>query len=150
MSMSLMSANRFIYYWMPVIAWMGVILLLSGFTAARVGEVRESLSPPVPSFATSSLFVHPVEFGVLAVLLYRLLDAYTLLAPRYVAAFSLLIAVGFGFLDESRQAFVLGRRFDLADIGLDALGAALGVAAALAVRRLVFDTGRGVERGRAL
>ena len=59
--------------------------------------------------ATSEIVVHPVEFGVLAILVYRLLGSYSSIRWRYVLVGSLLFAIGYGLLDEFHQSFVPGR-----------------------------------------
>jgi VanZ family protein len=124
----------FILYWMPAIVWIGLIFLLSNTPSSGIDEVKKGplalLPPTVASVATSSLLVHPLEFGVLAVLIYRLLASYKSLALRYVIIFTLLVTIGYGALDEFHQSFVQGRSSTLADVGLDTIGAIIGVTVA--------------------
>jgi len=53
---------------------------------------------------------------------------------RAVALGTWLAAVAFGISDEWHQSFVPGRSEDVADVVADAIGAALGIRAALAMR----------------
>ncbi len=55
---------------------------------------------------------------------------------------SLLVAIGYGLLDEFHQSFVPGRSSTLADVGLDAMGALVGV--------LVADIGVRLGKTRRL
>jgi VanZ family protein len=89
---------------------------------------------------------HVVVYGALAVLLYRALRSGTpaddreRLALVLTAAFA--VTVLYGVTDELHQAFVRNRTASEADLAVDAIGALVGLAAALAL-----DT--GLERYRA-
>ena len=125
------TVRRTVIYWIPVAIWMGFIFLLSSYAGATLERTQERPFGIVPSeivlVATSEIVVHPVEFGVLAILVYRLLGSYSSIRWRYVLVGSLLFAIGYGLLDEFHQSFVPGRSSTLADVGLDALGALVGV-----------------------
>ncbi len=72
--------RRTVLYWIPVATWMGFIFLLSSYAGATIERTQERSFGIVPTevvlMATSEILVHPVEFGVLAILIYRLLGSY--------------------------------------------------------------------------
>lgn len=75
--------------------------------------------------------VHAAEYGLLCVLWWRTLRER--LAPAAAIAVALLIAIGYGAIDEYHQTFVEGRTGSPIDVAIDATGAA--IAAALVQRR---------------
>ena len=118
-------------YWGPVLIWMVGIYLLSNTTLSTLGQIKEgsALLPWYVSKAvTSEYVVHTLEFGVLAVLVYRLLLSIQALRIRSVLLITLAWAVAFGILDEIHQSFVAGRHSSLSDVGLDSAGAFIAVA----------------------
>ena len=142
-----------ILYWIPVVGWMAAIFLLSNSTASTIegaaAEVR-GFAAILPAWMlnilTSPSFVHPVEFGVLAALLYRLLNSFKPLSLRYIIAGSLVLAIGYGLLDEFHQSFVPGRSSSLRDVAHDALGVSIGLGVALLWRNATGRTGWGWQR----
>ena len=133
--------RRFAYYWLPVIAWAGVIFALSHTSGETLDTTVDETAQFIPiAFLLSPEFAHMAQFGVLAALAYRLLASYQTLPKRWTLGGALLFAVGYGVTDEFHQMFVPGRSATLGDLALDTLGAALGlvgaVIAAWALRRL--------------
>ena len=118
--MSKPRTKRWLYYWLPVLLWMGMIFVVSSRS-----------SPPFVLNKTVDLVtkkaMHVTEYGVLAFLLWRAISrergwpAW----PSFGGAFvlSLLYAVS----DEFHQTFVPGRNGALTDVGFDALGALLAL-----------------------
>ena len=134
---------RFAYYWLPVIAWAGVIFALShtsGETLDTTVTTVEETSQFIPIALLTQEFTHIAQYGMLAALAYRLLASYQTLPKRWTLGGALLFAVGYGVSDEFHQMFVPGRSATLGDLALDTVGAALGlvgaVIAAWALRRL--------------
>ena len=82
---------------------------------------------------TSQYFVHPVEFGVLAALVYRLLASHGALPHRLTLPATMAWAVAYGVVDEIHQSFVPGRSSTLFDVALDLAGATAAVALILAL-----------------
>ncbi len=115
--------SRHGWWWLAVIAWMGVIFRLSALPGVKV---------PIPG---------PLgEVGHLAG--YAVLGGLTLLAlgtergTRRAIALAIIISSAYGVSDEFHQSFVPGRTPDLFDWGVDTLGAAAGaIMAAVATRR---------------
>ena len=140
------AAERIIRCWLPLLTWMGVIFALSHTAVDTVEFVRDGPLDIVPDAAKSDLVVHPIEFGILAVLAYRLLASYRAMRQRYALLGALLFAAAYGALDEFHQSFVPGRSATLGDLGLDVLGALLGLAAILVITRLArLSAGRAVS-----
>ena len=132
---------RFAYYWLPLIAWAGVIFALSHTSGDTLDSTVEETAQFIPlEFLLSQEFAHMAQFGVLAALAYRLLASYQTLPRMWTLGGALLFAVCYGVTDEFHQMFVPGRSATLGDLALDTIGAALGlvgaVIAAWALRRL--------------
>ena len=125
--------KRLILYWAPLLAWMTVIFALS----AQTPETVERASSPVRGlpFLIEDVTVHTAEFGVLAVLVYRLLTSYRTLVSPYLGVAVLLFTIGYGATDELHQSVVPGRDPSWLDLGYDSLGALVGLLVAeLAMR----------------
>lgn len=75
---------------------------------------------------------HAIEFAALAFFAYLLALSLGLDKTKKKTALALpcilLFSILYAFLDEWHQTSVPGRAFELADVGVDTLGAALGVA----------------------
>lgn len=108
-------ARRLFARWLPVVLWMGLIFYLS----ARPSTTY----PPMPLWVQKS--VHLTEYAVLALLLFRALGGGR--SVLVAGAWAWGLAVGYGVTDEIHQAFISTRHGSVADVGLDALGAALGL-----------------------
>ena len=114
---------------------MVAIFVFSSMPAPRVESTAEQVRGVTPSslagrILTSQATSHLVEFGVLAILLYRIpLIRRTHLRPLAWSV-PLGIAVAYGASDELHQAFVPGRVASLTDLGFDVLGAVAGTAVA--------------------
>ena len=104
--------------WLPVVVWAGVIFVFSS----------------VPSLSTHlgtwdlvlRKLAHMTEYAVLALLLLRATGSY---------AWAFGLAVGYACTDEFHQTFVRGRHGSPVDVGIDAVGALIGLAVWRRVRR---------------
>jgi VanZ family protein len=107
-----MARSRTISLWLPVVAWAAVIFALSAIPSlsSGLGEWDYVLRK----------CAHMTEYAVLAALLYRALE-------REVPA--LLGAVAYAATDEFHQHFVHGRHASVVDVGIDAVGAMIGLLA---------------------
>lgn len=126
--------GKLAFYWVPIFLWMLGIFLLSSTTSSTLGQVKESneiLPMFVSKIITSQYLVHPVEFGMLSVLVYRLLVSYQSLSTRFAVSVALGWAIGYGVLDEVHQSFVAGRASTLTDVGLDSAGAIIALSLVL-------------------
>jgi VanZ family protein len=106
-----------LYLWLPLVAWMGLIFYLSAQPDLPHPEVG----------LLDTLFgsgAHAFVFGVLAVLWARVLGKRD---HALLIAFALTML--YALSDELHQAFVPGRTTDPWDLICDAIGAAVGLAA---------------------
>jgi VanZ family protein len=108
--------------WLPVLVWAGVIF---GFSS-------------IPSLSTHlgtwdlilRKAAHMTEYAILAVLLRRATGS---------PGWAFVIAVAYAATDEFHQTFVPGRHGSPVDVGIDAIGALIGLAV---VRRGHYATQR--------
>lgn len=117
--------------WLPVLAWFGLISLLSAQPGLRVSD-DPGTDLPLRRLA------HLAVFGALALLVLRGLGGVRGRTDRGVPRplVALAIVTLLGGIDELHQAFVPDRSGRLADVALDAAGGALAIAGAFAVARL--------------
>jgi VanZ family protein len=115
-------------HWAAVFAWMVVIFIFSTdyFSDART---TAPLLGPTISFVIRKL-AHWSEYFILAVLLMRALNARSggFIAKRHML-WSVIWAVIYAVIDEWHQSFVLSRQARVADVIIDAFGAACGTLA---------------------
>ncbi|MGE0472849.1 MAG: VanZ family protein [Nitrospirales bacterium] len=104
------------WYWGPVVGYALLIFFLSA---------QSSPSQYVPGFlyGLSDKILHAMEYGILALLLYRAFK-HTV-DTRWTVGLSILTAVAFGLSDELHQWFVPNREADFFDLLADGLGATL-------------------------
>lgn len=116
-----------------LLGWAAFIFVLSSFP-----------NPPGPRGPEwQSYAAHTVEYAVFAFLAMRLLAVAWPAVPGYrLALAAWLLALLYGLSDELHQAFVPGRDASLLDVAFDALGAAIGVASAIAMRRIPGSAGK--------
>lgn len=106
-----------------VLGWLALIFALSS---------RSSFPQPRSGFGEpSSVVVHLILYGVLAVLLFRALTVNR--AARWsTVAIVVAFATLYGISDELHQSFVPGRSATVLDVVVDGIGAALAACACLA------------------
>jgi VanZ family protein len=96
--------------WLPVLVWAGVIFAFSSIPSLNSG------------LGTWDYILrkgaHMTEYAILAVLLVRATGSY-------VWAFA--FAVSYAVTDEVHQLFVRGRHGSPVDVGIDAVGALIGI-----------------------
>ncbi len=123
--------------WVPVLAYMVVIVALS---SVRID------APSIARLPFKDKLVHFVEYAGLGLLTMRASSrTWPGHPPLRLAAFAVLLTSAFGLSDELHQAFVPGRTADARDLLADVLGAMLGVAlwlAPSALRRRSLRTRR--------
>jgi VanZ family protein len=106
--------------WAPVVAWAGLIFVLSA-------QPDLQFSPDEGIDFVVRKVGHAVVFGILALLLWRALRATSLRRPW---AWALALTVLYAITDELHQGGVTGRFASIVDVGIDAAGAVLAIAAA--------------------
>ena len=112
-------------YWLPALAWMGVIFYLS----SRTGDDLQSLFPFINDFNPG----HIAAYFILALLCYFALRKNGSSRPYLI---SFLLCVAYGISDEIHQYFVPTSYPDAADLARDILGAALALGAIYLHQRL--------------
>jgi VanZ family protein len=122
--------------WIPPLAWMGVISLLSSdagsaeHTGALLRPLLEALWPtadPAQVQAVHGLIrkaAHFTEFGVLTLLWYRAFRDRPGRAPGSASLWALAASAGWALVDEGLQAFVVSRTASATDALIDITGAA--------------------------
>ena len=105
-----MARSRALTFWLPVIAWAGLIFALSSIPSlsSGLGEWDYVLRKGA----------HMTEYAVLGALLFRALE-------REIPAF--LGAVAYAVTDELHQHFVHGRHASPVDVAIDSVGVAIGL-----------------------
>ena len=107
-------------YWIPVIAYAGLIFFLSD-------QSYPEKYVPIFTFPGGDKLDHALEYSVLGVLCYR---AFRYAAGEWASRYALLLAIvaafGYGVSDEFHQYFVPLREADVWDILADTVGASIG------------------------
>jgi len=97
--------------WFAVVTWMTVIFSLSSISGSSLPSGPASLA-------------HFVEYSVLGALLaWALLPVYP---PRAAVPLAVLLGSAYGVTDELHQLLTPGRSADVADWGVDTMGAVFG------------------------
>ncbi|MGQ4807453.1 hypothetical protein NKDENANG_00802 [Candidatus Entotheonellaceae bacterium PAL068K] len=101
--------------WVLSCACAGVIFLLSSISG-----------DDLPTVAVSDKIIHAAEFGILAVLLCRAIEAsWPSCSRRLVITVSVLLIAVYGAIDEAHQSLVDQRHADVTDLAADSMGALL-------------------------
>lgn len=108
----------FIRLWLPVIAWMGAIYVVSSMPGDKLPKID---IPNIDKIA------HFLEYFILSMLLMR---AFTNSTKSFnltaLIILSIIITSLYGFSDEWHQKFVAGRMSDLYDFLTDSIGSIAG------------------------
>jgi VanZ family protein len=138
--------RRVLKYWIPVVGWMLLIFLASGdlmsaeHTSRFIGPFVRWFDPDISdaTIAAIQLVVrkcaHLTGYAILAALLYRAFRQGRSFFWR-PAGLALLGAALYAALDEFHQSFVPSRTGTPWDAGIDCIGAAIGLALCLTLRR---------------
>lgn len=110
---------NFLFHWVPVMIWAGVIFKLSS------GKVPEASTVYWQDFAIKK-FAHVTFFGFLAILIYRALRGEGV-SRKKAAVWAVVATLFYGASDEFHQMFTQGREARVRDIGFDTIGAAITV-----------------------
>ena len=116
-----MSIRTFIWYWVPVGLYAGLIVTLSSMSTPQTH---------LPSWfdGISDKIWHALEYAVLAILCHRaFLYGTGSRMSAYAVPLAMVTAILFGATDEIHQYFVPLREADGLDLLADATGAILGV-----------------------
>ena len=129
--------RSFARYWLPPLAWMALIWIVSsdiGSADHSVGPFAWIIGAVVPWATPAQVELahmaarkigHMVEYAVLAALWFRTLYADRRLAGTQSALTALAISVAWAIVDEIHQSFVPSRTGSSLDVILDSTGATL-------------------------
>lgn len=149
--------KHFFYRWLPVILWAGFIFLVSNNPDpfSYIPNRLYSWLWWTKLFGQSLIFylgglTHVLEYAILAYLLTRaLLWRGEFTRGQLITVFYLTML--FAFTDEFHQVFTPGRAFQVVDLLLDSLGAALGLGAyVLYLRRVEVKRSRFMQHIRGI
>lgn len=130
--------QAFVKYWVPVLAWMLLIFVMSGdlmsaeHTSRFIVPFLRWLAPDISLAAVASIQLlvrkcaHLAEYAILAVLLWRAFDRGRGDFGR-AAVGAFVIAAIYASLDEFHQSFVSSRTGAIQDVMIDCGGAILGL-----------------------
>lgn len=124
--------------WLPVVFWMAVIslgstdLMSAEHTSRFITPFLRWLKPDIslPAIAQVHFYVrkaaHITEYAILASLVFRALPGIShRFRQRALGAF--IFAVLFACADEFHQSFVPSRTSSVGDVGIDSIGAIVGL-----------------------
>lgn len=108
----------FVFYWVPVILYCGLIFYQSS------NPVPEK----IPSLLHMDKILHFTAYGILGALFFRAFRRSGLKFPPLIPVFLSIICAGaYGISDEIHQSFVAVRTADINDVLADVAGSTLGV-----------------------
>ncbi len=135
----MMKLRSFVWDWLPVLAWMGIIfaassdMMSAAQTSRFIGPFLRWLAPEITpeTIGAVQFFVrkaaHVTEYAILGALLARaFLRGRGKTATRH-ALFIWLTAVAWAAVDEFHQSFIASRTGSPVDVMIDAMGALVGV-----------------------
>ncbi|HEY5434290.1 MAG TPA: VanZ family protein [Candidatus Limnocylindrales bacterium] len=128
-----MSMRTGLLAWLPVLAWAGLIFAFSAQPNLRI------LSDQALDFVVRKIG-HMGAFAILALLIWRALAATTTLRRPWALGF--VLAVLYAATDELHQGLVAGRHPSPVDVAIDATGALIAIAIALAIAHRRGDASR--------
>ncbi len=128
----------FFRFWLPVLAYMGLIFYLSS---------KSQFPVEVPDWMYYwDKFVHAAIFGFLGFLFLRAWTQGKLPQATFTAFFlTILFTALYGASDEFHQQFVPGRTPDIEDVIADTAGAIVVCIAVYAYHKYKVDTSRATE-----
>ena len=138
-----------IVHWVLMLLWMGLIYYLSAQPAQASSELSSNVMHLLLQFIENiievdeAFFHHLVRKGahLSAYFILGILTMFALGTSRFRGWFQVGIAFGicvlYAMSDEFHQLFVPGRSGELADVGIDATGALLGIGFYVIVRKAI-------------
>lgn len=111
--------RKILKFWLPPIVWAGLIFFFSSLPSVKTVEIYWQ------DFLIKKTG-HMIEYGILAVLLYRAFKNSDI-AKSEALFFSLLITVLYAATDEIHQSFTPGRESTVRDVVFDIIGGSLAL-----------------------
>ncbi len=122
----------FIWYWLPLLAYAGIIALLSSLSTPRIHLATLAnvfLVVPSDQFTTiNDKLVHITEYTILGLLTYRAIQYSwgNKLGP-FSAFLTIILVAFYGVIDEIHQWFIPLRNMESMDLMADILGGLIGM-----------------------
>lgn len=141
LAIAVLKLKVFLKYWLPVLAWMGLIYFASHDARSLYHSARviQPLMQPKTQHSTLQAIVifsrkcaHSAVFAVLSVLLWAALRAISRQPRRWswrLAGYAMLGVIAYGIADEIHQMYVPTRQAGVIDVVYDAIGGAVGLLA---------------------
>lgn len=120
-----MRPKAFFDYWLPVLAWAGLIFYFSSIPNLELGL------PAAADFLFRKA-AHALMYFVLTSLIWRALHTGHGVETKKALVLAMLCALLYAASDETHQRFVSGRHGRVRDVAVDAVGI---VGASIALRR---------------
>ena len=117
--MKVKSAEKIIFYWLPVILWAAMIFTFSANPTTPTSEIHWQ------DFIIKKT-LHILFYGIFATLLYRAFRT-SQVGKSKAGYISIIIALLYGVTDEIHQSFTPGRMPRVYDVVFDTIGAILAV-----------------------
>lgn len=111
--------EKYFLFWLPPIAWMAIIFILSSFHKLQASPVSWQ------DFLVRKT-IHFLEYLILFLLFYRGLRNTSCFSKKKMVGYSLFLAIIYAISDEYHQTFVSGRSGKIFDIGVDSAGSLFG------------------------
>ena len=106
--------KNFVYYWLPVIIWAGIIFYFSSLP--HIPQLIIEIMPETSIW-------HMIEYAILSILLLRaFINSKNSTFRENAIYLAILIAILYGITDEIHQHFVPGRVFTYFDIIANSVG----------------------------
>lgn len=115
-----MNWKNFVWRWVPVVAWCGLIFYLSSIPHLAINDGVSDL--------VLRKTAHMAEYAILLVLFYRAIARDWRVWHWSIAGLSLLFTILYAATDEWHQHYVIGRHGATIDVFIDAAGMVLGLA----------------------
>ena len=110
----------FIFYYAPLVFWMGLIFYFSSLPGLTQTE------NPDFWFYFFRKGAHIIEYFILAFLFFRVFRFHKL-KKKEIYLLSFLFSLAYALSDEIHQAFVPGREGKFSDVGVDLIGIILAI-----------------------
>jgi VanZ family protein len=106
--------KKFLYYWLPVLVYAGLIFYFSSLPA---------IPPVIIKIIPETLIWHMIEYAIFSVLLFRALtNTNNIILRNHATLIAIIISTLYGISDETHQLFVPGRIFSYYDMIADFIG----------------------------
>lgn len=111
--------KKFLFFYGPLLAWMGIIFLLSSVPGSDHQEYN------FWAFLERK-GAHIIEYFVLSILCIRVLWLHFREEDEHIFAWGVLASFVYAIFDEIHQFFVFGRSGRVSDVGIDLVGIIIG------------------------